>query len=175
MFKFVIIAVVLLIAVLLFYAATRPDTFRVQRTASIRATPEKIFSFINDLHQWDAWSPYAKLDPAMQTRYSGAASGRGAVYEWQGNGNVGAGRVTVVDVLPPSRVAIKLDMLKPFEAHNDVEFTLQPEGAATHVTWAMEGRNTYLAKVMGVFFNMDKMVGGQFEEGLANLKTLAEK
>lgn len=175
MLKVIGIVVVVLIAGLLVYAATRPDSFHVQRTTSIKAPAEKIFSYINDLHQWEAWSPYVKLDPAMKTQYSGAASGKGAVYAWQGNSKAGAGQVTITDTTSPNKVAIKLEMFKPFAGRNDVEFTLQPSGETTNVTWAMDGPSAYITKIMGVFFNMDKMIGDQFAEGLANLKALAEK
>lgn len=175
MFKIIGIVVVVAIVVILIYATTRPDSFHFERTTRINATPDRIFGYINDLHQWETWSPYMKLDPAMKTRYSGAAAGAGAMYEWAGNSKVGNGKVTIVDTTPPGKVAIRLDMLTPFEAHNDVLFTLQPNGTATDVTWAMDGPSAYISKVMSLFIDMDKMVGGQFEEGLANLKALAEK
>lgn len=175
MFRIIALVVVVLIAALLVFAATKPDTFRVQRATSIKAPPEKIFALINDFHSWGSWSPYEKLDPAMKRAYSGAASGKGTVYEWDGNRNVGKGRVEITDTSPPSKVTIKLDMVKPFEAHNIVEYTLEANGDSTNVTWAMDGQNTYIAKVMSLFFSMDSMVGGQFEEGLANLKTIAER
>ncbi len=169
-----VVIVALVVAAVLAYAATKPDTFRVQRSASIKAPPEKIFPLINDFREWTGWSPYEKKDPAMKRTYGSNTSGRGAVYEWAGNGNVGSGRITIADATSPSKVAIKLDMLKPFEAHNDVEFTLVPQGDNTTVTWDMQGRVSYLAKIMHVFFNMDKMVGSDFEAGLANLKSAAE-
>ena len=163
------------IAILLVLAATKPDVFQVQRSASIKAPPEKIFPLINDLHRFATWSPYESKDPAMKRSYSGAESGNGAIYEWDGNKNVGAGRLEVADASPPSKVSFQLDMFKPFEAHNLVEFTLAPQGDTTIVTWSMQGRVPYLAKIIHVVFDMDKMVGGDFETGLANLKTIAEK
>ena len=171
-----IVALVLAIGIagVLAYAATKPDTFRVQRSASIKAPPEKIFPLINDFREWTTWSPYEKKDPAMKRTYGAATSGKGAVYEWDGDGNVGSGRITIADVSPLSKVAIKLDMLRPIEAHNDVAFTLVPQGDSTTVTWDMQGGVPYLAKIMHVFFNMDKMVGADFEAGLANLKSAAE-
>ena len=175
MLKTIAIVVVVLVGALLAFAATKPDTFRVQRAASIKAPPEKIFPLINDLHSWGAWSPWEKLDPAMKRTHSGAASGKGAVYQWEGNGEVGAGRMEIVEASPPSAVRIKLDFLKPFEAHNFAEFTLEPKGDATNVTWTMYGPNTYVSKLMSVFFNMDSMVGKYFESGLANLKAATEK
>ena len=174
MLKKIGIAVVVLIAALLGFAATRPDTFRVQRSASIKAPPEKIFALINDFHSWSAWSPYENLDPMMRRTYSGAANGKGAVYEWDGNSNVGKGRMEITAVSPPSKVTIKLDFLKPFEGHNVAEFTLDAKGDATNVTWTMHGPSPYVAKVMSIFFSMDSLVGKDFETGLANLKTVAE-
>lgn len=171
----IIIAIILLAAAILVYAATRPDSFRVQRTADIKAPPEKIFPHLDDLHAWAGWSPYEKKDPAMRRSFSGPAQGAGAAYTWEGNKEVGVGRMEILDTSPPSRLEIQLDFLKPFEAHNIVEFTLEPQADATRVTWAMHGPSPYLAKLMGLFFNMDKMVGGDFEAGLANLKAVAER
>ena len=175
MIKIIAIVVVVLIAAVLGFAATRPDTFRVQRATSIKAPPEKIFALINDFHRWGSWSPYEKLDPAMNRAYSGQASGKGSVYEWEGNNKVGKGRMEITQTSPSSQVIIKLDFMKPFEGHNIAEFTLDAKGDATNVMWGMHGPLPYLAKVMHLFFNMDKMVGSQFEEGLANLKASAEK
>ena len=170
-----IIAVVIAVAVVavLVYAATKPDKFGVQRAASIGAPPEKIFPLIDDLHAHTSWSPFEK-DPNMKRTHSGAARGKGAVYEWEGNRQVGAGRLAIIHSTP-SKVTMALDMLKPFEAHNVVEFTLEPKGGSTNVTWAMRGRQRYMAKLMSTFINCDKMVGSQFEEGLGKLKALAEK
>jgi carbon monoxide dehydrogenase subunit G len=175
MLEIIAIVVIVLIAGVLVVAAMRPDTFQVQRTATINAPPEKIFPLINDFNRWPSWSPYENKDPAMRRTVSGAASGKGAVYEWEGNAKVGKGRIEITDASAPSRVTIKLDMIKPMEGHNVVNFTLEPQGSATHLTWAMRGSYAYVAKLMGLFFNMDKMIGNDFEVGLANLKTLAEK
>jgi carbon monoxide dehydrogenase subunit G len=178
MFQAIVIIIVLLVVAvvaLLGFAATRPDTFRIQRSAAIKAPPEKIFAFINDLHSWVSWSPWENLDPALKRTYSGAANGPGAVYEWEGNKNVGKGRMEIAEMSPPSRITIKLDFLKPFEAHNTAEFTLEWQGDSTQITWAMHGRQPYMFKVMGLFFSMDKMIGKNFETGLANLKSIAEK
>ncbi len=178
MLKVVGIAVVIVLVVVagvLVYAATKPDTFRVQRSAAIKASPEKIYPLIVDLHGWAAWSPYEKKDPAMKRTFSGAQSGKGAVYEWDGDKNVGAGRMEIVETTVPSKVGIKLDFLRPFEGHNIAEFTMVPSGDSTTVTWAMYGPSPYIAKVMGTFFNMDRMIGDEFAVGLANLKTVAEK
>ena len=171
------IVIVVAIVAVLGYAATRPDTFRVQRTATVKAPAEKIFPLIDDLHAHTTWSPFEK-DPNMKRTHSGAARGKGALYEWEGNRQVGSGRIAITDSTP-SKVTMVLDMLKPFEAHNIVEFTLEPNGSstnvATNVTWAMHGRSPYMAKVMSTFINCDKMVGSQFEEGLAKLKAIAER
>lgn len=172
-----IIAIVLvaLVAGVLAYAATKPDTLRVQRTTTIKAPPEKIFALINDFRSWGAWSPYEKKDPAMKRTFSGAASGQSAVYEWDGNGNVGRGRMEILESSPPAKIAIKLDFIKPFEGHNIAEFTLEPNGDATRVTWTMSGPSPYIGKVMSVFLDMDRMIGTDFEAGLANLKAATEQ
>jgi uncharacterized protein YndB with AHSA1/START domain len=172
-----IIAVVLAIAIaiILILAATKPDRFSVQRATTVKAPPEKIFSLINDFHQWGAWSPYESKDPAMKRSYSGAASGEGAVYAWEGNKNVGSGRMEILDSSAPSKIVIKLDFFTPFEAHNTAEFTMLPQGDATNVTWLMHGPLPFMGKIMHVFINMDRMVGKDFEIGLANLKRLTEK
>jgi uncharacterized protein YndB with AHSA1/START domain len=169
------IVVVAAIAAVLIIAATKPDTFRVQRSATIAAPPETIFAHLNDFHRWPAWSPYERKDPAMKRTFSGPATGPGAIYEWDGDKNVGKGRIEITEVSPNARLALNLDMLKPFEAHNKAEFTLQPQGNATVVTWAMHGPAPYFSKILQVFCNMDRMVGGDFETGLASLKTIAEK
>jgi uncharacterized protein YndB with AHSA1/START domain len=174
MFTTIAIIIALVIAAVLIYAATKPDTFRIERSTTIKATPERISVFLTDFKQWAAWSPWEGKDPAMTRTYSGAASGKGAIYGWEGNKNVGTGRMEVLEV-QPQKVTIKLDFLKPFEAHNTTEFTLQPQGESTQLTWAMHGPANLMTKVVHVFMNMDKMVGPDFEAGLANLKAAAEK
>jgi hypothetical protein len=175
MFKKTSIVVAVLLVSILAYAATKPDTFHVQRSASINSPPEKIFPLIDSFHSQASWSPWEKMDPAMKKTLSGASNGRGAVYEWDGNSQVGTGRIEITESSPSSMVRMKLDMSKPFDAHNIVEFTLAPNGGSTNVTWAMHGHRPYVAKVMSLFMDCDKMVGKQFEEGLANLKAIAEK
>jgi uncharacterized protein YndB with AHSA1/START domain len=170
----VVVVILVLLGILLLVAATKPDAFRIERTASIKAPPEKIFAFINDFHTWGGWSPWEKLDPAMKKTHSGPENGRGAVYEWEGNKQVGKGRMEITEAVPPSKVTIKLDFFKPFEAHNTAEFTMAGQGDATNVTWAMYGRQPFMFKVMSIFMSMDKMIGKDFETGLANLKGLAE-
>ena len=171
----VAIVIVIAVAAILIFAATKPEMFRVHRTASIGAPPERIFPLINEFDNWGSWSPYEKRDPAMKRIRSGPPSGKGAVYEWNGNNNVGSGRMEIMDTSPPSKVVIKLDFFRPFEGHNTAEFTLEPQGGGTRVTWAMFGPNRFIGKVMGTFINMDKMIGRDFETGLANMKTLTEK
>jgi uncharacterized protein YndB with AHSA1/START domain len=166
---------VVVIAGVLIYAATKPDSFTVKRSATVKAPPDKVFALITDLHGWTAWSPYEKKDPDMKRTFGGAAAGKGAIYEWDGNNSVGKGRMEIVDISAPSKITIKLDFIKPFEGHNTAEFTMEPKGGTTTVTWAMYGPSPYVAKVMSTFFNMDRMIGRDFETGLANLKTLAEK
>ena len=162
------------VAVILVMAAMKPDTFRVERTASIKAPPEKIFPLINNFDNWGAWSPYEKKDPTMKRARSGAASGKGSVYAWDGDKNVGKGRMEIAEASPPTKVTLKLDFSRPFEAHNIVNFTMQPAGQSTNVTWAMQGPVPFVAKIVHVIFNVDRMVGQDFEAGLANLKALAE-
>jgi hypothetical protein len=178
MLKIAGIAVVVLLVVvacLLIYAATRPNAFRVQRSLAIKAPAEKIYAQIADFHAWASWSPYEKKDPDMKRTFTGAPSGKGAVYAWDGNKNVGAGRMEVLEAPAPSLVKIKLDFLKPFEGHNTAEFTMVPSGDTTNVTWAMYGPSPFMMKVMGTFMNMDKMIGDDFAVGLANLKSLVER
>lgn len=175
MLKTIAIVVVVLIAGVLLFAATKPDTFRVERSTSIKATPEKIFAILNDFKQWGAWSPWEKKDPAMKRNFGATTSGKGATYGWEGNKDVGTGSMTITESTPFSKLAINLDFLKPFEAHNVAEFTLTAQGDTTLVTWAMHGPANYMTKIIHVFMNMDKMVGPDFEAGLANLKAVAEK
>jgi uncharacterized protein YndB with AHSA1/START domain len=190
--KIVSILVLLVLAVLAF-AATRPNRIHVQRSITIDAPPQKIFALIDDFHNWQAWAPADKDDPSMQRTYSGAPSGVGAASEWRGSGNTGAGRMTITDAAPASRVTVTVDFAKPFVAHNINAFTLDapavptprstpgngsgepPPAESTQVTWSFDGSNVYMMKVMGVFMNMDHFMGKHFENGLANLKAAAEK
>src|SRR5450432_883692 len=171
-----IIAVVLaiVVAIVLILAATKPNTFSVQRATTVRAPPERIFPLINDFHQWGSWSPYENKDPAMKRSYSGASSGKGAVYGWEGNKNVGSGRMEILDASAPSKIVIKLDFFAPFEGHNTAEFTMLPQGDATIVTWLMHGPAPFMNRMMQVFMNLDHMVGKDFEVGLANMKRITE-
>jgi uncharacterized protein YndB with AHSA1/START domain len=173
--RFLVSAVAAVAVGVMLFASTRPDTFRVERSILIAAPAERIFPLIDDFRQWAAWSPYERLDPAMKRNYSGAASGRGAAYAWEGSGKVGAGRMEIAQSTPPSKVSMRLDFAKPFEAHNIADFTLEPQGGTTRVTWAMQGPSPFLSKVMQVFLDMDTMIGKDFEDGLANLKAVSEK
>jgi hypothetical protein len=172
-----IIAAVLAIAIaiVLILAATKPNTLRVQRATSIRAPADRIFPMINDFQQWRTWSPYENKDPAMKRTYEGTERGKGAVYAWDGNKNVGSGRMEILEASVPSKITIKLDFFKPFEGHNTAEFTMLPQGDVTNLTWTMVGPAVFMSKLMRVFINLDHMIGRDFEVGLANLKKLAEK
>ena len=173
--KIAAILMLVFIAGVLIVAATRPDVFRVERSASIKAPPEKIFPYINDFKRWDAWSPWEKKDPALKRSYGTTTSGKGATYAWEGNKDVGVGSMEIAESVPPSRVGIKLNFVEPFEARNDVVFTLEPRGDTTNVRWAMRGNIPYFAKIIHLFFDMDRMVGSDFEAGLAALKAAVEK
>jgi uncharacterized protein YndB with AHSA1/START domain len=166
---------VLAIAVILILAATKPDRFSVQRATTVKAPAEKIFPLINDFRRWGSWSPYEHKDPVMKRSFSGAASGKGAVYAWDGNKNVGSGRMEILDATAPAKIVIKLDFFTPFEGHNTAEFTMLPQGDGTNLTWLMHGPAPFMAKIMHVFMNIDRMVGKDFEIGLANLKRLTEQ
>lgn len=163
-----------LVAGVLGYAATRPGEFRVQRSARIDAPPDRVFAIISDFHEWASWSPWEELDPAMTKTHSGAPSGKGAIYEWSGNKKVGQGRMEITDAIPSKKIVIKLDFLKPFEAHNITELALVPAQGGTEVTWSITGENAFLMKVMCLFMDMDKMLGKDFEKGLARLKAQVE-
>lgn len=156
------------------FAALKPDTFEVKREAVIGAPAERIFAVINDFAQWPRWSPWQDIDPGMRQTFKGPSSGVGAIAEWEGNKMVGAGRTEIVDVLPPTRIGMRLTMLRPMKAVNEVEYTLRPQGDGTLVTWAMRGNNNLMGKIFATFVDCDKMVGKDFERGLANLKRLVE-
>lgn len=162
------------VVVVLLLAARKPDSFVVQRSTVISAPADRIFPLINDFRQWTAWSPYETKDPQMKRTFGAVTAGKGATYAWDGDSNVGAGNMTMVESAPPSKVGIRLVMVKPISADNDVSFTLTPQGGGTGVTWAMQGAVPFFAKVIHVFFNMDRMVGGDMEAGLAKLKSAAE-
>lgn len=170
----VVTILAVLVAALLVVASTKPAVFSVQRGAVIRATPERVFALVDDFRRWRDWSPWETRDPAMQRTLSGATNGVGAAYAWRGNKDVGEGRMAIVESTPSSRIAIRLDFIKPFEAHNIATFTFGADGDTTIVDWVMHGPNRFMSKVMQVFMDMDRMVGKDFEAGLANLKAVAE-
>jgi len=172
-----IIAVVLAIGIagVLVFALTKPDTFRVERSLAVKAPAAAIYPQVADFRFWTAWSPYENRDPAMKRSFGGTASGKGATYAWDGNNNVGAGHMEILEANSPSTLRIKLDFERPFEGHNTAEFTFVPQGETTLVTWAMYGPAPFMSKVMQVFIKMDKTIGQDFEAGLASLKKLTEK
>jgi uncharacterized protein YndB with AHSA1/START domain len=175
MIKKILLGLIAVVVLLLAFAATRPDTFRVERSIRIKAPPDKIFALLTDFRQFGLWSPWEKLDPAMKRTFSGPPSGPGTVYAWEGNDEVGAGRMEILRTVPNAQVIVALDFLKPFASKNTTEYSLQNAGDTTAVTWAMYGPAPFVTKLMTVFVSMDRMVGGDFERGLANLKAVAEK
>lgn len=170
----VFVVILLAILALLGVAATRPGQFRIERSATIQASPERIFPLINDFHRWQAWSPYERKAPAMERSYEGPKVGEGAIYGWNGNKDIGSGRMQITESIPSSRIEIRLEFFAPFKATNTAEFVLEPHGEGTRVTWAMHGRSSFMHKLMGLVFNMDKLVGKDFEEGLGHLRGLSE-
>ena len=175
MLKMIGIALAVTVGVVLAVAATRPNDFRVQRSASIKAPAEKIFPHINDLHAFNSWNPFSKKDPNVKGSYSGAVSGAGAAYAFEGNSEVGRGRIEITDSRPASEVRMSLHMLAPMEGRNVVEFTLRPREDSTSVTWAIQGPMPYISKVLSLFCDLDAMIGKEFENGLAELKTIVER
>ena len=168
-----LIVIAALIAVFVIVVALQPSTFHVARTATISAPASTVFAQVNDFHKWHAWSPYEK-DPAMKKTFEGPPAGTGASYAWSGNNDVGEGRSTITDSRPNERITIKLEFVRPFAATNTAEFTFKPKGDQTEVTWSLSGNKNFMSKAVCMFMNMDNMVGGDFEKGLANLKTVAE-
>jgi polyketide cyclase/dehydrase/lipid transport protein len=174
MLKKILIAFALIIVVFVIVVATRPANFRITRSTAIAAPAEVVFAQVNDFHKWDAWSPWAKLDPAMKQTHEGTSAGAGAIYSWAGNKEVGEGRMTITESRTNDLIRIKLEFLKPFAAVNTTEFTFTPDGNQTAITWSMTGTNNFMAKAFCMFMDMDKMVGGDFEKGLAQMKSVAE-
>ncbi len=171
----IVIVIGIIAIALLATAAMSPDHFRIERSTRVAAAPGQAYALINDFRHWPQWSPWENKDPAMKKTLSGAAAGRGSIYEWEGNNQVGKGRMEISDSAPDARVLIKLDFYKPFEAHNTTEFTIAADGQGSRVTWAMYGPQPFMARLMGLFFSMEKMVGPDFEAGLAKLAAAAEK
>lgn len=167
--------IVVVVAVFCVVAAMQPEDFTVTRSATMNTEPEKVFEQVNDFHKWEAWSPWAKLDPAMKTTYSGAPSGTGSSYSWVGNSDVGEGKMTIAQSLPTDMIKLDLEFIKPFPAKNVADFTFRPDGEKTSVTWTMNGRKNFVMKAFCLFVDMDKLVGADFEKGLTQLKTVVEK
>ncbi len=174
MFKIALIALAVIVVLFIAVVALQPTDFRIARRAIIPAPPAVVFAQVNDFHNWPTWSPWARLDPAMRQSYAGAPAGTGAIYTWAGNDEVGEGRSTITISRPTELIRIKLEFVRPFTVTNDVEFTFQPEGDGTAVTWSMTGQKNFIAKAVHLFMDMDAMVGGQFETGLAQLRTAVE-
>jgi Polyketide cyclase / dehydrase and lipid transport len=174
MIKKVLIALAVIVVVFIAVVAMQPSEFRVARSAIIRAPVPDVFSQVNDFHSWQAWSPWAKLDPTAKASFEGPRAGAGAVFAWAGNDKIGEGRMTLTESRPSELIRIKLDFVKPMEGTSIAEFTFKPEGDQTAVTWTMTGHNNFIAKAVCLFMNLDKMVGGDFEKGLANLKSVVE-
>ncbi len=175
MIKKIAIVVAIIFASFLGYAASMPDTFRIERSAIVNAPPAKVFPYLNSLRDFGAWSPWEKKDPNMKRTFRGPESGKGAAYEWDGNDDVGAGRMEITNSTEPTNVAMSLDFVRPFKGHNTVEFNLIPKKEGTEVVWTMEGHNEFMCKIMQIFVNADEMCGKDFDAGLANLKSLAEQ
>lgn len=174
MVKKILIGLLVIVAGFLILVAFQPRNFRVTRSTTIAASPAEVFAQVNDFHLWEAWSPWAKLDPASTATFEGPVAGTGAVFKWSGNDQVGAGVMTITESRPAELVKIKLDFIKPFEATNITEFSFKPEGSNTQITWTMSGENNFLSKAFCMFMDMDKMVGGDFEKGLASMKAVVE-
>lgn len=174
MWKKILVVLAVLVAGVLGLAAMKPDSFRVERKVSIKAPPDKVFALVSDFRQWPVWSPWEKLDPAMQRTHGGPPSGKGATYAWQGGKDVGRGRMEITDSQAPTELTIKLDFIEPFESSNTTRFSFQPQGETTEVTWAMTGPMLFVSKLMSVFVSMDQMIGKDFETGLADMKAAAE-
>ena len=174
MLKTILISLAVIIVVFLVVVALQPKEFRVARSTAISAAPPAVFAQVNDFHKWAAWNPWGKIDPAMKQTYEGAQSGVGAIYTWSGNNEVGEGRMTIVESRPSDLIRIKLEFFKPFAGVRTAEFTFKPEGDQTVVSWSMTGENNFMAKAIHLFMNMDRMIGGQFERGLADMKTAVE-
>ena len=175
MLKIILLAVAAIVVLLVIIVAMRPSDFRVTRTGRIAAPIGVVFENVNDLHKWEAWSPWAKLDPNAKSTFDGPISGTGASMAWAGNNKVGEGRMTITDSQPGEKIQLRLEFLKPFKATHTAEFTFKSEGGQTAVTWSMFGKNNFMGKAIGLLMNCDKMMGGQFEQGLANLNSASQQ
>jgi carbon monoxide dehydrogenase subunit G len=174
MFLYIPIAIAAIVLVFVAVVALQPADFRVARSTTISGPPSAVFAQVNDFHNWEAWNPWGKIDSAAKQTYEGASAGVGAIYTWSGNAQVGEGRMTITDSHPSDLIRIKLEFMKPFAATNTAEFTFEPQGNQTAVTWSMSGKKVFLAKAFHLFISCDKMIGGQFEKGLADMKAVVE-
>jgi len=174
MLEIILIVFAVVVIVFVVVVAMQPSEFRVARSANISGSAPAVFAQVNDFHKWEAWNPWGKIDPAMKQIYEGAAAGIGAIYTWVGNNEVGEGRMTLTESRPSDLIRIKMEFYKPFAATNTAEFTFKPAGNQTAVTWSMTGNKNFMAKAIHLFMNMDKMIGGQFEKGLAEMKSIVE-
>lgn len=172
---YLLIGLIVIVVALAIVVAMQPNEFKISRSMKMDAAPEVIFPHVNQFAAWEAWSPYERLDPNMSKVLEGPTAGQGAVMQWSGNGNAGAGSTTIVKSEPNESIQIDLEMTKPMQCHNDVLFTFQPEGSTTVVTWSMSGKVNFMAKFFHLIFDVDKMCGDQFIEGLTNLKEISEK
>lgn len=172
MIKKILLVLVALIGVFLVIVATRPADFRISRKAVIPAPPSGVFPHVNDLHLWQNWSPWAKLDPSCKINFEGPSSGKGAAFKWAGNSEVGEGRMEIIESVPSEKVTFNLDFIKPMEGQSVAEFTFKPEGSGTEVTWTMSGKNGFMGKLFNMFMDCDRIVGAQFEQGFENLKAV---
>jgi uncharacterized protein YndB with AHSA1/START domain len=171
---YLFLALVAIVGVLCVVIATRPEDFNVTRSATFNASPAAVFEQVNDLHKWDAWSPWIKLDPNAKSTFEGPTSGKGSKMSWDGNSDIGAGSMTIVESQPNEVVRIKLAFIRPFEGTSDVEMKVEPQGDQTKLTWSMSGKNNFIAKAIGLVMDCEKMCGDQFEQGLANMKAIVE-
>lgn len=171
----IIVGIALVLAIFTIAVVRQPKDFRIERSATLAAPANAVFAQVNDFQNWRAWSPWERLDPALKRSYDGPSAGPGSKYAWIGNKNVGEGRMTILDSRPGELVRIKLEFFKPFAATNTAEFRFKPADVGTAVTWSMSGHNNFVSRAMCLFINMDRMVGGQFEQGLSNMKNLVER
>jgi hypothetical protein len=174
MLEIILISIAVIVIVFVVIVAMQPSEFLIARSTIISAPPTAVFPQVNDFHMWKSWNPWGKIDPAMKQTYEGAPAGTGAIYTWAGNKEVGEGRMTIIESRPSDLIRVKLEFMKPFRANHIALFTIKPEGKQTVVTWNMTGQNNFMAKAIHLFMNMDKMIGGQFEKGLADMKSVVE-
>ena len=174
MLTYILPGLAAIVAVLVAVIAMRPSDFRVTRSATMSAAPADVFTQVNNFHNWEAWSPWVKIDPNAKTSYEGPTTGEGAYFSWNGNREVGEGSMKIVESRPNDLIRIKLDFVRPFAGSNDVQFTFQPAGDQTNVTWSIAGKNNFMSKAVGLFLDCEKLTGDMFEQGLASMKSIVE-